>query len=200
MAYRKAHCPRLEVLMATHDHGEATQGCLERLSGRFPRLKILNSRKQPGQPRSEFVAMCVEPVVEPEHAYQGCTVSSWRGMGMNYQGFYPCDFGAESREPCKFHTSKAIPCGISVDHGGYTVCPNGGAYDGILDLGVRTKRLADLFDPDFAEKQTQALCSRCGVFCGIDQHKRAACQVVHGAIMSPVWRDAVQRIESLSPP
>jgi len=59
----------------------------------------------------------------------------------------PCDYGAESREPCWVHAGhRGSKCGISVDAAGYTVCANGGAIDGVLQLGLRTKRLADLFD------------------------------------------------------
>ncbi|MGA2035869.1 MAG: radical SAM protein [Thermoguttaceae bacterium] len=111
----------------------------------------------------------------------------------------PADFG-ETREPCGTHACFADPdCGISVDSGGYTVCCMGGAIDGILGLSVRTRRLADLWDPEFAARQTRALCDHCGQHLGIPPQKRAACQRIHGTLMSPAWaRESRRAIEQES--
>ena len=108
----------------------------------------------------------------------------------------PCDYGAESREPCWVHAgNRHSKCGISVDAAGYAVCANGGAIDGVLQLGLRTKRLADLFDAEFAGCQTHELCKRCGFFW--EQHitRHDDVQLIHGDRMSRTWHEAVRRIE-----
>ena len=49
----------------------------------------------------------------------------------------PCDYGAESREPCWVHAGqRGSNCGISVDAAGYTVCANGGATDSVFAVGL----------------------------------------------------------------
>ena len=105
----------------------------------------------------------------------------------------PIDFDVAERQPCPLHSRAG--CGISVDSGGYTLCPLGGAIDGVLGLGLRTRRLADLFDPVFAEYQTRALCRMCGHELHIDSQRIAKSQVAHGALMSPTWKQATHRIE-----
>jgi hypothetical protein len=106
----------------------------------------------------------------------------------------PCDFHAQ-REPCGTHSLYADPdCGISVDAGGYTVCCMGGMIDGILDLGARTKRLADLFDPSFADAQTRMLCNHCGQHLGIDNERFAGSAERFGIRVSPTWQDAFDRL------
>jgi hypothetical protein len=111
----------------------------------------------------------------------------------------PRDFG-QTRQPCGTHACFAQPdCGISVDSDGYTICCMGGAIDGILRLGVRTKRLADLFDPDFARRQTEALCSCCGQHLGIDREKFLGSEVICGTRMSRSWQEAAKRILTPSP-
>lgn len=105
----------------------------------------------------------------------------------------PADFGA-GREPCGTHASVTDPdCGISVDAAGYSLCCMGGMIDGLLGLGVRTKRLADLWDPDFARNQTRSLCRHCGQHLGIDGRRIAASQVVGGTLLSPTWIAAAER-------
>jgi hypothetical protein len=103
----------------------------------------------------------------------------------------PVDYGAEPREPCYAHCRDK--CGVSVDALGYTICPSGGAIDGILGLGVRTKRLADLWDNDFSERQTRAICDRCGFQLGEKQIEGA--EIRHGITMSPTWLRAIERIQ-----
>ena len=106
----------------------------------------------------------------------------------------PIDFGSR-REPCGTHACVPDPdCGISVDHEGYTVCCMGGAIDGMLMLGARTKRLADLFDPEFARRQTETLCQYCGQYLGIDEARRAESAMVRGTLMSRTWQTAAERI------
>ena len=63
--------------------------------------------------------------------------------------------------PCKWMPG-IWSCGICVDHEGYAFCSCGGAIDGHHKLGLRTKRLADMFDPDFVEHQLAGLCAHCG--------------------------------------
>jgi hypothetical protein len=105
----------------------------------------------------------------------------------------PRDFG-RARAPCPTHSSFTDPdCGISVDARGYTLCCMGGAIDGFLELGLRTYRLADLFDPEFAAYQTRELCDHCGQHLGLDPACLEKCQQVHGAWMSPSWQEAATR-------
>ncbi len=106
----------------------------------------------------------------------------------------PADFNV-AREPCGTHSRFTQPdCGISVDHEGYTVCCMGGAIDGVLRLDARTKRLADLWDPAFAVRQTEALCRHCGQHLGIDGRKIARSKIIRGTLMSPTWIEAAERI------
>ncbi len=86
-------------------------------------------------------------------------------------------------------------CGISVDAAGYTVCANGGAIDGVLRLGLRTRRLADLFEAEFAGRQTRELCKRCGFFWEQNITRHDDVQMIHGDRMSKTWYEAVRRIE-----
>lgn len=71
----------------------------------------------------------------------------------------PEDFGIK-RQKCWQHGSEI--CGISVDSGGYMPCAVGGMIDGILKLGLRTQRLADLFDNDRNAAITADMCRHCG--------------------------------------
>ena len=105
----------------------------------------------------------------------------------------PKDFGVINHRPC--HNHAAIGCGISVDAEGYAACSIGGAIDSVLQLGVRTKSLKDLFDVEFAHRQTCSLCDVCGRELGINSHHIAKSQVMHGSLMSPTWQAAVKRIE-----
>lgn len=82
-----------------------------------------------------------------------------------------------------------------MDAEGFTLCSVGGAIDSVLELGLRTKNLADLFDPEFAHQQTCSLCDVCGRELGITSHHIAKSQVMHGTLMSPTWQKAVKRIE-----
>ena len=95
----------------------------------------------------------------------------------------PIDFGVIDHRPC--HNHAAIGCGISVDAEGYAACSIGGAIDSVLELGVRTKNLKDLFDKELVHKQTCALCDVCGRELGITSHHIAKSQVMHGTLMSP---------------
>lgn len=72
----------------------------------------------------------------------------------------PHDHGLPQRLPCFAHCTEI--CGISIDHEGYSPCAMGGAIDALLGLGVRTKRLADLFEPVKLQEITEALCKHCG--------------------------------------
>ena len=106
----------------------------------------------------------------------------------------PCDYG-ERRTPCGTHASVAWPdCGISVDHDGYTLCCMGGAIDGLLRLGARTKRLADLWDEEFAARQTELLCQRCGQHLGLTGRKVADSTMVRRTLLSPTWAAAAERV------
>jgi len=105
----------------------------------------------------------------------------------------PADFG-KTREPCGTHScfTDKYDCGISVDSVGYSDCCMGGAIDGLLGLNARTKRLADLFDPAFAEQQTRKLCEHCGQ----NMWPRMPAQTweCRKTRMSKSWRTAALRI------
>ena len=91
----------------------------------------------------------------------------------------PADFGVV-RQKCWQHGSEI--CGISVDSGGYMPCAVGGMIDGILNLGLRTKRLADLFDNEKNAAITKDMCAHCG-----------ACYTqVLPSDEKPAWREFVQ--------
>jgi len=107
----------------------------------------------------------------------------------------PCDLNC-TRGPCHKHSGcHQEGCGISVDSMGYTVCCVGGAIDSVLGLGLRTKQLSDLFDPEFAKWQTAELCRVCGAFLGVTPDRIAQAEKVHGVWMTPTWQEAVSRIE-----
>jgi hypothetical protein len=72
----------------------------------------------------------------------------------------PRDVGFGQRPPCFSHAS--ILCGISVDHEGYMPCAMAGMIDALLKLGLRTKRLADLFDEEIVADTTAKMCEHCG--------------------------------------
>jgi hypothetical protein len=110
----------------------------------------------------------------------------------------PADYGIE-RHKCWQHGSEI--CGISVDSQGYMPCAVGGMIDGMLKLGIRTKRLSDLFDENINAVLTKEMCKHCGAcltqllsgkekdawrdYVG-DQPKR------FGSRMSPTWHEATK--------
>lgn len=106
----------------------------------------------------------------------------------------PIDFKVESRPPCHCHAGFSTGCGVSVDAEGYTLCPIGGAIDGILNLGLRTRRLSDLFDDNFAARQTVQLCRNCGCDWGSDQKPSCEIRQLCGVSMTPTWMQAVEKL------
>ena len=108
----------------------------------------------------------------------------------------PADFGHPDREPCYQHASQL--CGISVDAEGYAPCALGGMVDGILKVGGRTKRLADLFDPAKMEDLTKRLCKHCGQQITlirpnwVSREQVDACEKKFGTPMSPSWIKAFE--------
>lgn len=113
----------------------------------------------------------------------------------------PADFGME-RHKCWQHGSEI--CGISVDSGGYMPCAVGGMLDGVLKLGLRTKRLADLFDNEKNAAITKKMCEHCGACLSkvlkepeltdwrtyvTSQKKR------FGSYMSPTWFNATDGVK-----
>lgn len=111
----------------------------------------------------------------------------------------PADYGIE-RHKCWQHGSEI--CGISVDSGGYMPCAVGGMLDGVLKLGLRTKRLADLFDNEKNAEITKKMCESCGACLSqllngeelekwrkyvTSQPKR------FGSYMSPTWLKATEK-------
>lgn len=102
----------------------------------------------------------------------------------------PVDGGILSRNSCWQHAANGV-CGVSVDAEGYTICPCGGAIDGILKLGLRTKILADLFNSNFARQQTIDLCRYCGWYTG-DSLNNVTTETIRGTKMSKTWAKSVQ--------
>ena len=144
-----------------------------------------DARRQLDRIRSEGLARVCEGTIKPD------------GSIIHPQNDYfvaPIDFGVAERSPCHLHCRSG--CGMSVDASGYTLCPLGGAIDSVLELGLRTRCLKDLFDPVFADYQTRALCRMCGHELHIDSQRIANSQVIHGALMSPSWQQSIHRIEA----
>ena len=142
-----------------------------------------DARRQLDRIRSEGLAQICEGTLKPS------------GSIIHPQNDFfiaPIDFNVPERTPCHLHCRSG--CGVSVDSGGYTLCPLGGAIDSVLDTKLRTRRLADLFDPVFAQYQTRALCRLCGHELHIDSLRISQSQVLHGSLMSPTWQQAVHRI------
>jgi len=104
----------------------------------------------------------------------------------------PSDFGINRTTPCDWHSGcSGWGCGFSVDSLGYTVCCIGGVIDSLRSLNVRTKKLADLFDPDFARWQTEQLCKRCGAFMGLDKKvQKSMLHLVDRIYLSDSWLKA----------
>jgi len=110
----------------------------------------------------------------------------------------PKDYGIE-RHKCWQHGSEV--CGISVDSQGYMPCAVGGMLDGVLKLGLRTKRLADLFDNEKNEEITKKMCESCGACLSqllkgdelADWRKYVKSQPKRmGSHMSPTWLEATK--------
>ena len=122
----------------------------------------------------------------------------WKRFGKAIQPTWnylvaPADFGVETREPCGIHSSRNAKCGISVDALGYTSCCIGGAIDGFLKLGLRTQRLADLFDEEKAAEQTRKLCMYCGNGTALNALQLAGCRIRGGMLLSPTWQKALEK-------
>lgn len=113
----------------------------------------------------------------------------------------PADYGIE-RHKCWQHGSEI--CGISVDADGYMPCAVGGMLDGVLKLGLRTKRLADLFDEEKNAAITKEMCKHCGACLSkllsgkeledwrgyvTSQKKR------FGSFMSPTWYNKTEGVK-----
>lgn len=113
----------------------------------------------------------------------------------------PADLGY-TRTHCWQHGSEI--CGISVDSAGYSPCSTMGAVAGMLRLeGVRTKVLADLFDPEKVAAMTQKGCAHCGNCLsrtGIPgqvppdewREQMAALPKWRGMPVSPTWERALE--------
>ena len=75
----------------------------------------------------------------------------------------PADAGLPNQGPCYQHSS--IICGIGYDAHGFTLCPMGGTISTLLGAPegvIRSRRLADLFDPEWAKRATEEMCKHCG--------------------------------------
>ena len=75
----------------------------------------------------------------------------------------PEDAGLPFQGHCYQHASEI--CGVGFDSYGFSLCPTGlsvGALLGESGGVYRTKRLADIFDPVWAERATKEMCKHCG--------------------------------------
>lgn len=111
----------------------------------------------------------------------------------------PKDFGVV-RKKCWQHGSEI--CGISVDSFGYMPCAVGGMIDSVLKLGLRTKRLSDLFDNEVNAAITEKMCAHCGAcYSNITSEKEAwrnylsAQPKRFGSHMSPTWYKATENLK-----
>ena len=87
------------------------------------------------------------------------------GQSTWYPGMFvsPADAGLPNQGPCYQHSS--IICGIGYDAHGFTLCPMGGTISTLLGAPegvIRSRRLADLFDPEWAKRATEEMCKHCG--------------------------------------
>lgn len=107
----------------------------------------------------------------------------------------PADAGLPS-PVCYVHPSQI--CGLSVDHEGYAMCPIGGSVRALLGM-PRTKRLADLFDPEIAARMTAEECAHCGyeyskrelpgeIKAQFAAYASTQPMTKHGCHMSPTWQ------------
>lgn len=113
----------------------------------------------------------------------------------------PADYGIE-RHKCWQHGSEI--CGISVDANGYMPCAVGGMIDGILKLGLRTKKLSDLFDNDKNAAITKEMCKHCGACLSqllkgdeLDSWRNfvTSQSKKFGSYMSPKWLKATEGLK-----
>lgn len=93
--YRESHNRNFKLVLATHGHGSRTKKYISKLSAKFPALIIKNSKKTGVGVGHDFVAVGVAPVDidsawAANHNYDGCCISSFCGLGMNYKGYFPC--------------------------------------------------------------------------------------------------------------
>ena len=130
----------------------------------------------------------------------------------------PIDYGVFNHGPCDWHSAKldvqeygqnkyggGHHGGISVDSDGYSLCPIGGAIDGLLKLGLRTKNLKQLFEKEFSTWQTRNLCDHCGGCfdkTNPDENHPIPKEVeklfhtvayIHGSPMSPTYQNAIKK-------
>lgn len=77
----------------------------------------------------------------------------------------PTDAGLTFEDHGVCYQASSQICGVGVYHEGYTLCPPAGPLSALLGLPeglVMTKRIADLFDPVWAERATRIACEACG--------------------------------------
>lgn len=147
-------------------------------------------------------------IVKSEWKPEGSRVGGEPDMPDWHLGMFvsPTDAGLPFQGTCYCHSAEI--CGAGADHYGYSVCPTGlsiGALlegQGVLAAPVRTKRLADLFDPAWAEAATKAMCSACGYGVskrhGKPEEREAfaryveSCEQRNGTPMSPTWLKAFE--------
>lgn len=111
LRYRWNHNRQLEVTIATNGYSDDSKKRIESLLKKHHNLHVLNSQKT-GPLQPTFIAPCLAPRdIDPDwsdqYNYLGCNVSWSCGLGLNYQGFYPCSIaGAIDRV---FSLNQSIP-------------------------------------------------------------------------------------------
>lgn len=120
-------------------------------------------------------------------------VGSAKGAGVPAYEFLdgmflsPQDMGVTRDEPCPW----SVRCGISVDSVGMTSCAMGGAVDGILGLGLRTRSLMELTD-----ERLMKLCAHCGAWLmNVTKVDPSLYTRWKGQAVSKTWRAALVRLE-----
>ena len=128
------------------------------------------------------------------------------GQSTWYPGMFvsPVDAGMREYGPCYQHSS--INCGVGFDAEGFSLCPPGLTIAKLLgdpEHRIHTRRLADIFDPEWAARATREMCRHCGYAMSnrcapVEEQEQHAAYVaaqprgVAGTPMSPTWQKAFE--------
>jgi len=150
---------------------EYTQASRDKLKYFFDKYGVLNSgsAKPEGQPMYEFTKGMFLSPLDTGAPRKG-------GDGKHFPNTEPCPW--------------SVRCGISVDSLGMTSCAMGGAVDGILDLGLRTKKFHELSDARLRE-----LCKHCGAWTDPADVSEEKTVLWRGQRVSREWHAALMRLE-----
>jgi hypothetical protein len=160
--------PMASFGIATNEYTQASRDKLKYLQSKYV-MTNSGSPKPEGKPAYDFSkGMFLSP------ADTGAPRKDARGK------HFP------NTQPCPW----AVRCGISVDSVGMTSCAMGGAVDGILGLGLRTRKFEELSD-----ERLQALCAHCGAWTDPADVSEEKTIVWRGQRVSREWHAALLRLE-----